>query len=316
LSSTGPNALWPRVWFAVSEKAGTGTSNDFVDYYMFGVTKTFTGTPGDATFSFVSQTPAGYSLTSDNDKMLYGHATPNAAQAGLADTTGVYDGGTCVSGGGHTEFYCPDGKQSGPVNQKTELVDTGYISERGSKLSSISSTAVNFQMADKLAHAQWLLSPSSTNVSNAETTVATLGVGESTTVSGVTVKVLDITEDVGACSASGGAAACTADMSGVSAVIMPNNAASVDVAMPYTGSYGNIVILDSDAVGVNTLVSVGGDQVNSVTADLLQGSAVDWTATPKLVKEVVQGSKIVVAGKEKEDTLSAAQDFIAQLKKV
>ncbi|NYZ74569.1 hypothetical protein H0O00_05475, partial [Candidatus Micrarchaeota archaeon] len=73
---------------------------------------------------------------------------------------------------------------------------------------------------------------------------------------------------------------------------------------------------DSDAVGVNTLISVGGDKVNSVTADLLQGSAVDWTAETKVVKEVVAGSKIVVAGKEAADTLSAAQDFVAQVRKV
>jgi hypothetical protein len=105
-------------------------------------------------------------------------------------------------------------------------------------------------------------------------------------------------------------------MSGVSAVIMPNNAASVDVAVPYTGAYGNLVILDEDAVGVNTLVSVGGDAVNTVTADLLQGSAVDWTVERKVVREVVQGSKIVVAGREAEDTLEAAQDFVGQVQRV
>ncbi|MCI0503557.1 hypothetical protein L0Y65_02490, partial [Candidatus Micrarchaeota archaeon] len=140
--------------------------------------------------------------------------------------------------------------------------------------------------------------------------------GESATVSGVTVKVLEITEDVGACSAGTGSVSCTADMSGVSALIMPNNAPSVTVATPYTGSYGNLVVLDTDATGVNTLVSVGGDVVNSVTADLLAGSAVDWTAETKVVREVVQGSKIVVAGKEAADTLSAAADFVAQVQKV
>jgi hypothetical protein len=104
-------------------------------------------------------------------------------------------------------------------------------------------------------------------------------------------------------------------MTPVSAKIMPNDAPSVEVAVPYTGSYGNLVIMDSDAVGVNTLISVGGDRVNSVTADLLQGSAVDWTTDTKVVREVVQGSKIVVAGKEAADTLEAAQDFVAQVTK-
>jgi RNase H-fold protein (predicted Holliday junction resolvase) len=49
-----------------------------------------------------------------------------------------------------------------------------------------------------------------------------------------------------------------------------------------------------------------------VTAELLQGTNPDWSQR-KMVKEVVVGSKIVVAGAEKEDTLEAARDFVAQL---
>ncbi|MBU0532899.1 hypothetical protein KKB44_05400, partial [Candidatus Micrarchaeota archaeon] len=93
----------------------------------------------------------------------------------------------------------------------------------------------------------------------------------------------------------------------------PNNAASVNVAT--YSNFGSLVILDTDAVGVGTLVSVGGDQVNSVTADLLSGAPVDWATETKIVREVVQGSKIVVAGAEKEDTLQAAKDFVSQLQK-
>jgi len=175
------------------------------------------------------------------------------------------------------------------------------------------SDSVEFSMAHKLARAEWFLASSSTAAGSEDKTIVTLGEGESTTISGVTVKVLEITETVGACSA-GGAVSCTADMSGVSAKIMPNNAPSVQVAMPT--AYSNLVILDSDAAGVNTLVTVGGDKVNTVTADLLSAAPVDWTAETKVVKEVVAGSKIVVAGKEASDTLAAAQDFVAQVRKV
>lgn len=285
------------MFFGVAEKAGTGTSSDYVDYFMFGVDDTTTGTPADATFDFASTDGGTYTYNSDDEEIVYGHATPNPATS----ITPYYDAGGIVSG---------------PVEQGVETVEEGYVSERGSEFKLIDDNSVEFDMAHKLARAQWFLAPSSTSAGDAEKTVVTLGEGESTTVNGVTVKVLEITETVGACSAAGGGVACTADMSGVSAVIMPNNAASVTVAMPYTGSYGSVVILDSDAVGVNTLVSVGGNVVNSVTADLLQGSAVDWTVETKVVREVVQGSKIVVAGREKEDTLAAAQDFVAQVKKV
>jgi hypothetical protein len=304
---TGTNI--PNMVFGISEKAGSDTSNQFVDYYMFGISGTSTGTVGDASFDIDNQVVGAtgtLSFDSSNTKVLYGHATSQGATA-------------------NNPYYCTSASavctgsvfvKSGPVDSGLELVDDGHVTERGSSFRSRDKSTVTFNMAQKLAHAQWFLAPTSTNTSSADTSIVTLGEGESTTISGVTVKVLQITEDVGACSAGAGAVSCTADMSGVSAVIMPNNAASVTVAMPYTGDYGNLVILDSDAVGVNTLISVGGDKVNSVTADLLQGSAVDWTATPKVVREVVQGSKIVVAGKEASDTLSAAQDFISQVKHV
>ncbi len=293
----------PTFLFSIAEKAGTGSSNEYVDYFVFGVMDTdIVTSPSDASFDFDSFDGAGFDVTSDNQEVLYGHATANAAQAGV----------------GATEFYdiTDTGIPIGPVTDGVEMVEEGYVSERGSVFKSLDENTVQFDMAHKLAKAQWYLAAASSSAADASKTIVTLGEGESTTVSGVTVKVLEITEDVGACSAGTGSVSCTADMSTVSAVIMPNNAPSVSVAMPYTGSYGNLVVLDSDAVGVNTLVSVGGDKVNSVTADLLQGSAVDWTAETKVVREVVQGSKIVVAGKEAADTLAAAQDFVAQVKKV
>jgi hypothetical protein len=304
-ANSGFTTAPPDIMFAVSEKAGTGTSNDFVDFYAFGVFKSdaLTFTPSDALFQ-INTNWATTAVTSDNAKVFYGHATENQPTGNWCGAFAYFDG-----------YYCPDQSKTGPVTSNAEMAEEGFVSERGSTFKSMDDRSVQFEMAHKLAHAQWFLAPASTNVSSGDKTVVTLGEGESKTVSGVTVKVLEITEDVGACSATGGAAACTSDMSGVSAVIMPNNAASVAVSMPYTGSYGNLVILDSDAVGVNTLISVGGDKVNSVTADLLQGSAVDWTATSKVVKEVVQGSKIVVAGAQKEDTLAAAQDFVSQVKR-
>ncbi|NYZ74245.1 hypothetical protein H0O00_03820, partial [Candidatus Micrarchaeota archaeon] len=291
------------IYFAIAEKAGTGTSNDFVDYWMFGVADTATGTPGDATFDFDSNDDAGFVYTSDSQEVFYGHATANQPDL--------------LSWGGPNEYYDPadTGIPTGPVTPGTEMVDEGYISERGSEFKSIDSDTVEFSMAHKLARAEWFLASSETAVGSEDKTIVTLGEGESTTISGVTVKVLEITEDVGACAATGGSVSCTADMSPVSAKIMPNNAPSVQVAMP-TAYAGNLVILDSDAVGVNTLISVGGDKVNTVTADLLSAAPVDWTAEPKVVKEVVAGSKIVVAGKEAADTLAAANDFVAQVRKV
>jgi hypothetical protein len=292
----------PDYLFAVAEKAGTGSSNEFVDYFIFGIDDTGTGAPGDATFDFDSAS-ADLSITSDDEEILYGHAVANTYE----------DGDYCDSTG--SEYYCGV-EMSGPVSEGFEMVEEGYISERGSVFEMIDDTSVEFDMAHKLAKAQWWLGPSETSAAASTATVVTLGEGESTTVGGVTVKVLEITETVGACSANGGAVSCSADMSPVSAVIMPDNEASVEVAVPYTGTFDNLVVLDTDAVGINTLVSVGGDKVNTITENLLKDSAVDWEAENMVVKEVVEGKKIVVAGKEAADTLEAAKDFVKKLQRV
>ncbi len=280
----------PNFYYAIAEKAGTEQSNEFVDYFVFGIDGTDTGTPGDATFDFNSDDGAGFEQTSDNQEILYGHATANPEP-------NFYDGTI----------------PTGPVTGGMEMVEEGYVSERGSVFKTIDESTVQFDMAHKLARAQWFLAAASSTSGDASTIVV-LGEGDSETVSGVTVKVLEITEDVGACSAGTGSVSCTADMAGVSAVIMPNNAPTVSVATP--AAYANLVVLDTDAVGFNTIVSVGGDRVNTVSKDLLSASPVDWASEKKVVREVVAGSKIVVAGAEAADTLGAAQDFVAQVKKV
>jgi len=282
----------PTMFFALSEKAGTGSSNKFVDYPVFGATGTGTASASDAKFQ--PGTSMGDSngklLLSSDDEILYGHA---------------------VAG---PDFYLGP---SGPVDTGIDTVKTGYITERGSKFDSISDKLVKFNMAHKLAKAVWFLTPTSTGTTASNKQVFTLGEGESkdfsSSIGTITVKALEITEKVGACSAAGGAPSCTAKMDGVSAVIMPNNAASVTVAMPYTGNYWPLVMLDSEAQNVQTVVSVGGDKVNTVTAKLFEGAKQDWAANKKVVKEVVQGSKIVVAGAEAPDTLAAAQDFVSQV---
>ncbi|MFH1393515.1 MAG: hypothetical protein ABIH29_01400 [Candidatus Micrarchaeota archaeon] len=265
-------------YFGLSEKAGVDSSNDFADYHLVGLDLD----GGDSTFNFDSQTAGGDYITRED-----------------------------------YELYMFAGPVSNRGNIQTQ--EEGFISERGSVFDDISDTSVRYYMADDLAYSQWYLSSVEQSEAEAGSVVRTLGEGEETTVNGVTVKVLEITETVLPCSVGTAATpACgPADMSGVSAVIMPQNTATVTASIPYAySSYGNLVVLDKDAVGVNTLVSVGGDKVNTVTKELLSGSAVDWTTTKKVVREVVQGSKIVVAGAESEDTLAAAQDFVNQLRRV
>jgi len=206
-------------------------------------------------------------------------------------------------------------KYAGPVTTGINNVEEGFITERGTVFSSIDDTSVKFSVANKLAYAQFTLTTANANASAQSTCQATLGEGQEYICSGVTVKVTEIKETVGACTAGGASATCTPDMTGVSAKVVDDSGAEVAKAyIPAANAYKGLVVLDRDAAGINTLVSVGGDKVNTVTASLLETAPIDWTTEKKVVKEVVQGSKIVVAGAEAEDTLEAVNDFIAAVK--
>ncbi|MEM2963152.1 MAG: S-layer protein [Candidatus Anstonellales archaeon] len=211
-------------------------------------------------------------------------------------------------------YYTSPKDSSIDLDPVTRYYDAPVISERGSKFVSLSSDEVIFDVAKKVAEAKYVLK--SSGVETANVLKRSLGEGETLEVSGgIKIKVASITETVGSCVAGavGGATPeCTVDSSGVSAVIMPNNAASVEVTEPYRLS-SDLVVLDSAAAGVGKKISVGGPLVNTVTREAL-GNTVDFTTTSVVVKEV--GDTIVVAGYTAADTVTAAQQFIAGIRKL
>ncbi len=187
------------------------------------------------------------------------------------------------------------------------------ISPRGSKFVSIGSTSVQYSVANRLGKVNYQFATSEAATAGASTTELVLAEGQSGQVGDVTITAKSITEDVGACTAAGGSASCTVSKDTISAVIMPNNAASVDAVVPYAGFNPKLVVLDKDAAATTTgtLITVGGDVVNSVTADAMAGAGIDFTATPVVVKQV--GNKIIVAGATAQDTITAGDQFLAKL---
>ncbi len=191
-----------------------------------------------------------------------------------------------------------------------------YVTERGTKVTSVGTTDVQMLVAKKIAQPTFTFSP----VSSEGTTSTTgreevLGEGESITLTnGVKITVKKITETVGSCVASttGGSPSCTVDTSGLSAVIQPDNTASVETIVPVKLASA-LVMTDKDAGSAGVIISVGGPVVNTVTADALQSAPVDFQTTNVVVKEV--GNKIVVAGYSAADTMTAAQQFIAGISK-
>ncbi|NYZ60105.1 S-layer protein [Candidatus Micrarchaeota archaeon] len=188
-----------------------------------------------------------------------------------------------------------------------------FTSPRGTQFTSSSGTSKTFKVPKSLLKATYTLSTVEAATAEADQTTLVLGEGDEATIgtSGVKIKVLNITESLTPCTFGTGAGAVpTCDMSGVSAVIMPNNAASVPAkeVFPITS---NMVVLDRDATALETgtVITIGGDAVNTVTASAIAGSGVDFAAQPVVVRAI--GNKIVVAGLTSEDTITAGQQFVA-----
>jgi hypothetical protein len=261
--------------FGMSEKAGSGESYSYTDKLIFGL-DLGTGTMTDATFNYDEIT-----------------TTVGGKQYFKKDYV----------------WYIPAGPHG-----STGASKEGTYSDRGTKYVTTDDEQVKFTPAKALAYAQFVLSTSGAS-STPDTITKILTEGQDTTVNGVKVKVKEISEKVGACSVgTGSAPSCTVDKTGVTATIMPDDVAELDAAVVYPIT-SSLVILDKDAVDTDAVVTVGGPVVNTVTKVALEGSSVDFTATPVVVKEVTVGKKIVVAGLTAADTLEAAKEFIAAVKR-
>lgn len=219
----------------------------------------------------------------------------NETETDISNTTGLYGDSTL----GYTS--------------ETDY-ESKFVSMRGTQFTGASATKRTFKVPKSLLDVTYTFATTAAATATPDTTTLVLGEGDEETIgtTGVKVKVVEITEQLTPCTFGTGAGAPTCSMDGVSAVIMPNNAptATVKEVYPLTS---NLVVLDRDAVGLDTgtVVTVGGDIVNTVTADAIAGSDVDFAAQPVVVRAI--GNKIVVAGLTAEDTITAGQQFVAGL---
>ena len=184
--------------------------------------------------------------------------------------------------------------------------DADFISDRGTVISSVTDSTVKLTVPSKILHVLWSFNTAEA-AETADTTTWTGGEGDSTVVGGVTVTVDSIDETLSTCGVSaGGSATCTYNEDAV-ATINGQPSITVKEANPTAVNPSSLVILDKDAGSTASVISVGGEVVNTVTAQLLAGVEHNYDTGP-VVQEV--GGSIVVAGKEAPDTLQAAMDFI------
>ena len=163
-----------------------------------------------------------------------------------------------------------------------------------------------------LFRSQYYLKSTGAVIAGAGTSTVTKAVGESETVGDVVVKVKDIAETVGACTAAGGA--CTVDKTALKATL-DNGETSKDMWVPYDmKATDRLVISDAETPTAQNLILVGGPVVNTVTASALSGTDVKIDKPGVYIStEIGKTGKIVVAGYTAQDTQDAAAKFIADL---
>ena len=191
---------------------------------------------------------------------------------------------------------------------------TGYeptfVSERGSKTTSVGTSDVRFNVAKAIAQPTFQFAYADNAIASSAGDVYIVGVGDSKVFGGVTVKVAAIDATAGSCSVigPGGAPVCTVDSTGVSGVISPTNAASVQVSQPYKLD-SDMVMLDTQGAKGGVSIIVGGPEVNTMAT----GTDINFATEGIVVKEM--GSKIIVAGYSADQTTAAAAQFIAGIKR-
>ncbi|MEM4555074.1 MAG: S-layer protein [Candidatus Anstonellaceae archaeon] len=206
----------------------------------------------------------------------------------------------------------PDVFYKGIFDSNPTSFEPKLVTERGSQVTSVSTSSASFKAAKKVGMPTFQFAFADVAAASSANEY-TMKVGDSQVFGGVTVKVKAIDATCGGSFvAPGGQPTCSVDTSGLSAVIKPDNTPSVEVSQPVKLS-SKLVVLDSEASAVGPVITVGGPEVNTVTRAALEASDVDFNTTPVVVKEI--GNKIVVAGKTAQDTLAAADQFLAGIQR-
>ena len=198
-------------------------------------------------------------------------------------------------------------------------VEEGFVSLRGTEFDTASSSRYQFKFPSTVKRMQFSFTPvgSATNPNVKNWTAVE---GDSKTFNDVTITVLSIDPDTVSCGVTGtGSAECTYVEGSAVPIIKETGTPTVDaIVKPASDpSWQNLVMLDTQASGISgNFIAVGGPVVNTVTArELGDADRATLESQKVLIKEVAP-TKIIVAGWEAEDTLTAADQFIASMKRV
>ena len=191
---------------------------------------------------------------------------------------------------------------TGAINAKA-----GFVSERGSKVASITPTTLTFDMAKAVDSLQIVVGPVNSTVSSTKNKAGPYGVGQTTNLPNVTIAQVNAT-----CAVTGTGSGCT--VSGVSNLTASPNVMSATTPVKLDTSAVPLVVLDNAATS-QTLIVVGSKYVNSVAQQIFsQNPSLDSSFnTGSVVVQAFGSNRILVAGYYANQTVQAGNQFIQAL---
>jgi len=204
------------------------------------------------------------------------------------------------------------------TSANTFNVQTGFRTERGSKVASISPDQVVFDLATAVDQLQFALTTAGSNsvVSKSTHTFGPYSIGQATNIPNVTIS--NVAASVSLNSASSNYSITGIDNLTGAITTSPMNATVPGNLEPLlVGPYSNttmpLVVLDSQANQGSNLILIGSGYVNSLSAQL--GSTVNITSpsSPVYSGQVIGNNRILVAGYTAGQTLNASTSFIETL---
>lgn len=200
---------------------------------------------------------------------------------------------------------------------KTIKAPVGFITEKGSKVASITPTQLVVNMAKAVDKLQFYVAPVNVSVVSHVKTYGPYSIGEATNIPNVTIANVSAKISVSKANYT------IAGLSNLSSAVTttPSTADEyVDISnMTVPGSPTGLVILDTQAKPTNSLILIGSGYVNTLSEQLQKAYNISITNTTAPIAKVypssstVGGPRVLIAGYTGNQTLSAAKTFIQDL---
>ncbi len=175
----------------------------------------------------------------------------------------------------------------------------GFITEKGSVVSSMSSQTLNLKMAKSTDLLKFAVLPATQSITPTTKEFGPYGIGMATNIPNVSIANVIIPNQ-------------NCSILGTNSIKAIPSISSADIVYKLSNIVSNpLVVLDTNANLSKNLILIGSGFVNSISKQVQEQYGINFTPNTTIVKAF--GNKILVAGYTANQTINAGNEFIEQL---